>query len=433
MKKSKLSVMVWCVSLVALGFGAVGCRCSSRATDEERLKKKTDKLIVHVYVGAKDAVARAENSGTSKALVGLVKMVASMGKDKEDDDAPKQAAKASEEGGKLASLRSTLAAGKTLLKLRKTGKKMVRAGTEAGRPPFFPWWFKGEDTDEETRLAAEHAIMLSTLFAFKAHPEVPVPVPTALVLYEAVRTDPAAIVEADYRPPLHLIRSFVLGTNGLCDLAQKEASRALTLKWKPEKLNALLKLIPKKEGKPLGLDAKSMQRVGVALEAGAHGSVAICYMNRKQEHKAMAALEKLVDLLEKSGVKSSRFDLVRAFSRCASGKKDQGKKILEAIKGPEAGKLADQITRIKEQCESAGDSGSTWQKLNMNVVLIKLVIIELRNTRILEQFDDTELFKYGHRVVQAFSKLHDKIKEIGKEDAEESSSGGGGLDWTDLL
>ena len=454
-------MLVCCLCLLVLGIGVAGCRCSPRGTDEERLKKKIDKLRVHVYVGAKDAVARAENSGTSQALVDLVKKVTALGKGGEAGEERKDTAEAEEKeekkgeekedkkeqaekkeaeekkeqegGGGLSALRSTLAAGKTLLGLRKTGKRMVQAGSEAGRPVFFPWWFS-EDSDEKTRLAAEHAIMLTTLFAFKAHPEVPVPVPTALVLYEAARTDPAAIADADYRPPLHLIRSFVMGTNGLCDLAQKEADKATAQQWKPEKLNALLKLIPKKEGKPLSLDKKTMGRVGVALEAGAHGSIAICYMDRKQQHKAMAALEKLVDLLEKAGVKSSRFDLVRAFSRCAAGDKAEGKKILAAIKGPEAKKLAKQIERIKQQCESAGDPGSTWQKLNLNVVLIKLVIIELRDTRILEQFDETELFKYGHGVLAAFGKLYEKVKGLGKGDAEESStSGGGGLDWTDLL
>ena len=84
----------------------------------------------------------------------------------------------------------------------------------------------------------------------------------------------------------------------------------------------------------------------MALEAGAHGAIAICHIGRKQEHKALASLEKLVDLLEGAGVKSSRFQLVRGFSRCASGKKDAGKEALAAIKGDEAKKLEDQIARI---------------------------------------------------------------------------------------
>ncbi len=440
MKKSTLSVVLCCSVLAMLGCGITDCRCSSAKTDEERLKKKTDKLRVHVYVGVKDAVARGENSDLTRAVVELGKKVAALTKKNEDDSGAKEPdakedseeEKTKEEGSKLSALRGTLAAGKTLINMRKTGKRMVRAGSEAGRPLFFPWWFK-EGADEKTRLAAEHAIMLTTLFAFKAHPEVPVPVPTALVLYEAARTDPAAIAGEDYRPPLHLIRSFVFGTNQLCDMAQKEADKATAMEWKPAKLNALLKLIPSKEGKTTSVDEKTIKGVGVALEAGAHGAIAVCYMNRKQQHKALAALEKMVDLLEKAGLESSRFDLVRAFSRCASGDKEQGKKILAGIKGDEAEELADQVEKIKKQCESAGDPGSTWNKLNLNVVLIKLVIIELRNTRILEQLDDTELFKYGQRVMESFGKLFAKLKDLGKVDAEDESSSGGGIDWTDLF
>ena len=426
MKRSILLVSL----LVVCGSG--GCRCDKKLTDEERLKKKVDRLRVHVYVGAKDAVARGENSDSTKALVKLGKKVVALARKKGEADEATPAGKDDEGGGKLAALRSTLAAGKTLLKLRKTGKRMVRAGSEAGRPPFFPWWFK-EETDEKQRLAREHAIMLATLFALKAHPEVPVPVPPALVLYEAARTDPVAVGDEDYRPPLHLIRSFVLGTNGLCDLAQKEADKADGLDWKPEKLNGLLKLIPKK-GDPLVVDDKNMKRAGVALEAGAHGAIAICHIGRKQEHKALASLEKLVDLLEGAGVKSSRFQLVRAFSRCASGKKDDGKKALASIEGDDATKLEDQITRIKEYCQSGGDPGSVWDKLNLNMVLIRVVIIELRATRLLDQLDDTELFRYGRKVLKAFGTMYEKVKDLGKGDeAEEEPASGGLLDWTDLL
>ncbi len=420
------------VSLLAVG-GAGGCRCDKKATDEERLKKKVDRLRVHVYVGAKDAVARGENSEATRSLVKLGKKVAALAKKKDGEEDEAKAGADDEGGGKLSALRSALSAGKTLVNLRKTGKRMVRAGSEAGRPPFFPWWFKDE-TDEQQRLAAEHAIMLATLFAFKAHPEVPVPVPPALVLYEAARTDPTRLGDEDYRPPLHLIRSFVFGTNGLCDLAQKEADKAKGLDWKPEKLSGLLKLIPKK-GDPVVVDDKNMKRAGVALEAGAHGAIAICHIGRKQEHKALASLEKLVDLLEGAGVKSSRFQLVRGFSRCASGKKDAGKEALAAIKGDEAKKLEDQIARVQDYCKSGGDPGSVWDKLNLNMVLIKVVIIELRNTRLLDQFDDTELFRYGRKVMKAFGKMYDKVKGLGKGDDEaaDEPASSGGLDWTDLL
>lgn len=424
-----LVVVAW----LMLWLAASGCRCDSDSTDEQLLVKKTDKLRVHLYVGAKDALARAENSSASRALVGLLKKAVASRKANKGGPGQEQPG----EGGKLASLRSTLRAGKTLIKLRGTGKRLVRAGSESGRPPLFPWWFK-EDTDEKQRLASEHAVMLATLFAFKAHEEVPVPVPTALVLYEAARTDPASLPSADYRPPLHLIRSFVMGTNGLCDLAQKEADLALAQKWNPARLNTLLRLIPRKKGK-LRISDKVMQRVGVALEAGAHGANAICYMDRDQEHKATAALGKFVNLLQKAGVKSSRFDLVRAFSHCASGQRDQGKKLLDQLqKGPDGKQLADQITRLHDQCESQKDPGSTWEKLNLNVVIIQLFVVELQNSGIHQWFDQTELARWGRRMMKTFSKFYEQVKDKarikGEVEAEAPPTrGSGGVQWLDLL
>ena len=185
--------------------------CTRKESDEARLKKLIDTLPVHVYVGARAAIADTSDSRQLKVLrQRLIRIVVSG----QTRDGKQEDLSLSELGG----------VARQVVRLRRRGAQMVREGKDS--PPILPVVLGQQRFGPGYDANTEHCITLAGMFVAKFHPRSPVPVPEELLLYEAARADPTRKPVATGAMPLHAIRAVIFARNALCDLAQREASAA---------------------------------------------------------------------------------------------------------------------------------------------------------------------------------------------------------------
>jgi hypothetical protein len=388
-------------ALVAL-LALPACTCDKKeetSTDHDRLKEKLDVLKVHLYVGTKATLAEggegaAKLAATREALLKLLRAG-----DDGDDAAEKL------------SLGDAVKLGREVLTLRKRGKAIVRAGGD--HPPILPGVLKALEQEQELKIDAntEHALLLGVLLLAKVHPKVKVPVPEELLLYEASRTDAAAL--KSFGALAHAAKAYVYARNELCDLSATEAATfSAAGKGIASELDALARLLPRSKA----LKPEQRAQAAAAFTALVHAASATCYLRRGEERKARVPMEEMLNAAEKSGVRNHTTELLRAYLECAEGESraPQGlarlKKLLADKAAP--GAIREDATTLKTYCETApGTSSKLLKKIAFASLLLKLSAAQLERSKLTEGVEDSKLFK----AVRKLARVTDFLGKLGSK------------------
>lgn len=365
------------LALLALAAGSGSCLCQKEMGDEERLRRKVDVLPVHLYVGTKATLAESdEKAAATRAL--LLKALSARAGGSEPE----------------VSLGDLLRAGSTVLELRSRGARIVRGEKETRA--LIPALTRalGGGLAATWDVNTDHALLMGAMIAIKVHPKTPVPIPDELILYEASRTDADALPRL--RGLAHLARALVFGRSELCDLAAAEARAFIDAPSREQEIAGLVALLPR--ARPL--DGETRRKLGGALEALAHAGSALCFLKRGEEQKAREPLGRMIDALEKAGVRDPVVDLLRVYLECAKGKAEAAAAIarLEGLASDaRAGALKKELALLEEYCKtSAGTSSRVLERIAFVDLVLKLTLEQVGRIDITEGSEEQAAFRAVH-------------------------------------
>lgn len=393
----KLTALCALLALLALP----ACTCGEqKTTDHERLKKKLDVLKVHLYVGAKDTLAGG-GEGAAKLAATREALLKLLGSGKEG----------SGDASETLSLGDAVQLGREVITLRQRGKAIVRSGGD--HPPILPGILEALGQEQALKIDGntEHAVLLGALLLAKSLPKVKAPVPEELILYEASRTDAAALKSCGALA--HAAKAAAFARSDLCDLSAAEASsfRAAGEGLDAE-LDALARLLPR--GK--SLEPKQRAQAAAAFAALVHAAAATCYLRRGEERKAREPMEKMLDAVEKAGVRDHATELLHAYLECAEGKQRAPKGLarLDKLLADEAAPAAirEDAANLKTYCETApGTSSELLKKVAFGSLLLKLSAAQLQRSGLTEGVEDSRLFG----VVRKLARVADMLGKLGAD------------------
>lgn len=287
----------WVLALLVAGMVVGGCACS-RKPDEEVLRERIDTTKVHLYLAAKVALVRADSSPEAKKARDAFVVLSQLAQGREANGTVELEAK------------DVLAAGEALWTLREEGKKQLALGRDAKETSILPVVLPpGTPLLAMITPETEHAALLTALFMAKFHPKSPVPVPVAIMLYEAWLSDTPQLVPLGLAPFVRAIKAIVFSQNELCDLAAREADGVAKDSTDAAGLLATLR---QASGKDVRLDAARIAQLGASSRVLAHGATAVCYVQRKQEGEAVEHLDRTLVALDDLGVPKEDTALLRA-------------------------------------------------------------------------------------------------------------------------
>ncbi|MBX3251111.1 MAG: hypothetical protein KF901_28300 [Myxococcales bacterium] len=286
---------------VLLVLGACDC---GRKSDEEILAERIDSTPVHVYLAAKIALTKGGDDPeivearrvfsaamTSPHVLGALV--------RGEGDAP------------ALSPSDALALTRALVGMKGLGQRALREGKDDELEPLLPALLglagHGDALPGVDR-NTDHALFFLGLWVAKVHPKVPTPIPQEVLLYEASRTDAAALAWPALAPPVLSLRAYTYATNELCDLARRDATALGALQGRAVALQGLFT--------PVGgsaLDAESAVVVDEGLLSIAHASTAVCYYGRGEREQGDEALGHFVDAAARMGTPPEDLALVRAY------------------------------------------------------------------------------------------------------------------------
>jgi len=356
--------------------------CTRKESDEARLKKLIDTLPVHVYVGARAAIADTSDSRQLKVLrQRLIRIVVSG----QTRDGKQEDLSLSELGG----------VARQVVRLRRRGAQMVREGKDS--PPILPVVLGQQRFGPGYDANTEHCITLAGMFVAKFHPRSPVPVPEELLLYEAARADPTRKPVATGAMPLHAIRAVIFARNALCDLAQREASAAFDAP-NTKRLRALLTDI----GQTTITDAQ-LTSLAAGLEALAHGAVALCQLRRDEPLKAHGSLARMLGASQKAGVRAAELDYLRAYLECSESK-DRAKRGLTRLAALSSrkdlpGYLRGDLHPLKQYCTTAaGTSSNLLRKVAFSRMTIRLAMTHVEAAGVTDAVGKNDAYRVVGRL-----------------------------------
>lgn len=387
---------VLCAALLVVAAGASSCRCSEDNGEEARLRKTVDAAPVHLYVGAKNAVARGASDAELEAIRRFV--VDYVAADRKGGAAPPPRLSL----GQLAS------AAKALVRMRADGAAIVRSDDEAGAVPLLPQILPGDASIAGVTTNGEHALFLVVLFALKVYPESPAPVPEEILLYEAWRTKPDALALPGAAEVTHAIRAVVFGSNDFCDLAAADAEHLAEGAYDSRELASVLALLPARPGGEGALsDAATVGRIASVLEGLAEGSVAICYSKRGDGERTGAATRRFVDAIRRTGTDSDELVLLSAFASCAEGEGEAGAaELARFAQRPGAAARAAEIAALTEYCRrTEGDPSAVFRKLNLAALALQVGALEIQRTGLHERAEELSAYRAIRAVERAVSTL----------------------------
>jgi hypothetical protein len=286
--------------LVATLAGALAAVACSPKTDEERLRAAVDTTSVHLYVAAKAALGSADDRP------GRVEVLSALG-----------AVRSAQNGPDFGALV------RTLWEMRAEGKRIVASGEDT--PPVLPRLVGSSGAlASSVDAKTEHAVLLLGFVAMRLQPA-PAPVPDAVLLYEAWKTDPVTIPWDGMRGALHATRAIVFGGHDLCTLSSREAASA------DDRAG---------DGVALARSTKTLLQVDLApatasaslalVTALAHGMAGVCHASRSEPSRAGQELTLFCDGAEKAGIRGSDLVDLRAYAELSAGRGARASELLMA-------------------------------------------------------------------------------------------------------
>jgi hypothetical protein len=374
------------------------CDKKAETTDHDRLQEKLDTLKVHLYVGAKATLAEG-GEGAAKLVAtrdALLKLLGAGGGEGE---------------GQKLSLSDAVKLGREVITLRQRGKAIVRA--RGDHPPILPGVLKAVGQEQALKIDAntEHALLLGALLLAKSLPKVKAPVPEELILYEASRTNAAAL--KSFGALAHAAKAAAYARSELCDLSAAEAAAfKASGKGLDAELDALARLLPRSKA----LEPKRRAQAAAAFTALVHAAAATCYLRRGEEEKAREPMKKMLDAAEKSGVRDHTTELLRAYLECAEGqaKAAAGLARLKKLLADDAASKAirEDAATLKTYCETApGTPFKLLKKVAFASLLLKLSAAQLERSGLMEGVERSKLFG----VVRKLSRVTDFLGKLGSK------------------
>ncbi|MCP4134357.1 MAG: hypothetical protein GY754_25510 [bacterium] len=401
----KLSLVLVLVVSVALISG--NCK-KKKQVDDERIKAKVDNFKVHLYVGAKAAIADAGSDADLKAAKdAIMKMIAG------------------EESGEGLSKLELLKSATHLLKLKKTGAELIRSGNDKNIKPILPILL-GEETSAGYDANEEHARIMFYLALLKFHPKVPLPIPPEIILYEAYRTDPDALKEKKNAVPFHALKSYVFATNELCDYAAKETEIVFAAPDNKKDFTAIFDVL---SAGGVTLTPEELKYLTALFEGISHGSVSLCYFKRGEDKKGNESLGRFLDVVENAGLVSPETELLRAYLECGQGEEGSKKAMarLDTLsENEDQGKsLGEQIASVKEYCESSSKAKlGIFRKVAMAKMVFKVSFQCAEQAGLLKAVEETAVFKKIRSFYNATDTLQTgKSKTPSGEDLKDTAKG----------
>ncbi len=312
----RCALLVLLVSLLAVLDGC-GCR---KKTEEELLESRIDATPVHLWLAAKIAVGGQNEDPGDDDVKAARKVIHAL-----IDAARKRDAK----GALVVMPEDAAHMALALWKLRGLGKAAFdEHASDVPRPVISSLLSEGK-LDPIVDAPTEHGVFLVALTAAKIHPDLAVPVPPELLLYEARWTDPDKTSIATFGPVARAFKAYVFGTSELCALAQREADKL------PEgevfTADAIAHDLTLLSGVKTEPKASHQQFASAAVVTLASGATAICYLQRDEPEKATKPIRRVVAAAETAGLDGEGVEFLRGYVECIDGDAEVGKKKLEAF------------------------------------------------------------------------------------------------------
>ncbi len=388
-----------------------GCQCGDQ-TDEEILKERIDCTAVHLYLAAKIAIIKADQSPEAKAAQDeLLKVF----------DALHGSGKTAGAGGGSPTHEMTatdaLALAKALYHLRSEGEELLESGNEKGLKPLLPLLLDAPpELAKVLDLNMEHALLLSTMFILKFHPKAPTPIPDELMLYEAWMTDTKKLIPG-LRGLMPSIKSIVYANNELCDLAAKEAEIAEQERGELTKIAETISVIV---GESTTFEAEQAKQVDAAVRVIAHGVSANCYLDRDARDKAIEELDQFVEAASELGIPEAELALIRGYIALEKGDHPAAKKHLETARDNPAidAETRDNLQEVIDNLEGE-DSGIIEEKLGKGYFALnstRIVVRHLDEAGVFEALKDTEVARTLAGFAAAAGGAGEKAKEFASGD-----------------
>jgi len=367
--------------VLALSVLVASCECGKKA-DEEILKERVDTTSVHLYLAAKIAVLKADQSEEARvARDQLVAAISSLrGQPKAGEDTREMTTS------------DFVELAKALYSLSEEGKELLESGNEKNMQPILPKLFApSEPLAKMLDLNTEHALLLTGMFVLKFHPDAPTPLPPELMLYEAWMTDSDKLQPA-FRTIVRTEKAMVYSGNELCDLAAKEA--AGTDRDQAE-LDQLLQLF-ETFGAKANIDDKQLESLYAGARALAHGAAAFCHQKRGEGDKAVPELDKTLQALDDAGVPEGETALAKAYVAFEQDEQAKAKAHLETARD-DKGTDPDTKKDIEAILEQLDDDPNVFEeklgKAFFTLYLAKIVLRHLDRAGVFDPLKDAELVK----------------------------------------
>jgi hypothetical protein len=399
------------LALVLLLTVTSGCQCGDK-TDEEILKERIDCTAVHLYLAAKIAIVKADQSPEAKAARDqLMKVLKAIEGSSSTAGAGGGAPTRKMSGTDVFEL------AKALYHLRAEGEELLESGDEKGLKPFLPILLDAPpELAKVLDLNMEHALLLGTMFILKFHPKAPTPIPDELMLYEAWMTDTKKLIPG-LRGLMPSIKATVYGNNELCDLAAKEAEIAEQERGELAKIAEMISVIA---GEKTTFEAEQAKQVDAAVRAIAHGVSANCYLGREENEKAIDELDQFVDAAGELGIPETELALIRGYIALEKGDHAAAKTHLETARdNPNvSAETKENLQEVIDNLEGE-DSGIIEEKLGKGFFALnstRIVVRHLDNAGVFEALKDTEVARTLTGFASAAGSAGGKAKEFASGD-----------------
>ncbi len=309
--------------LVVLLSVTEGCGCRKK-TDEEILKERIDVTPVHLWLATKIALREDEGSRDVKEARKHLMLIVNGARSQDAAVVHELSAK------------DTAQLAWALYQLRSLGNDALKKDKRDVPKPVLADLLKlkgelREALQNEHASNLEHALFLVGLTMAKVHPDLQIPVPPELLLYEAWWTDPDDLDLATAGPIARAFKAYVFGMTELCDLSWKSAKEIGEdgEVFDAKKIDHDAKLLGMKD---VTFDAKEARELGAAVSGLANGSTALCYMKRKEPEKATPPIRRMLKAADTLGLDTPETQFLRGYVECDDGDPKEGRQLLEKLR-----------------------------------------------------------------------------------------------------
>ena len=373
---------LWHTWLLALAVVVSGCECGKKS-DEEILRERIDTTKVHLYLAAKIAILKADQSEEAKkARDSLLHAFAAVqGTPQPGGEPPRMTAA------------DALELAKALYELRAEGKELLESGDEKGLEPFLPILFSPHpELAKVLDLNMEHALLLTGMVMLKFHAKSPVPIPPEIMLYESWHTDSTKLLPG-LSGLVQAEKAIIYGTNELCDLAAKEGAAA---EAEADQFEDLARAMAAVSGADAPVTPEQARQINAGVRAVAHAVTAHCFQQRGEKDKAVDELDKTLVAAEELGVPEGELALTRAYVAFHREDHAAAKKQLEIARDYE-GVDPDNKKDIEAILANLEDDPNVFEaKLGKTFFMLytaKIILRTLDKAGVFDELKDTELVK----------------------------------------